>query len=286
VNAALYAHFTGRYAVLTELVHESEEAAAYAKARDAGDFDALGEVYPAAWTRRVDVLLVSKIERIAVEVKVTRSDFLTDVRDPAKQTTWRSLTHRHAFAVPAGLVRPEEVPADSGLLYVGEPKFGTVRCVSWEKRAPKGNAPPDLPTSVLWAIMHRCARAEAHAKGLLVSDGLDDQALRLELERTRRDLELTQQREHMQRNRAAAMQAALATRGYPPCATCSQPVKPKWTARRGTDWAHADHAHDVPCAARRAAAYAAENPRDLELPAAHRYTPPVEPADTALADTP
>lgn len=279
VTGALYAHFTGRYAVLTELVHESDEAVAYAKARDAGDLDAVRDLYPAAWERRVDVLLVAKTERIAVETKVTRSDFLSDVRDPAKQATWRALAHRHAFAVPAGLVRPDEVPADSGLLYVGEPKYGNVRRVSWEKRAPKGHAPPELPPRVLWAIMHRCARAEAHAKGLLAAGDDDPAALRLELERARRDLELASQRETVARDRAAAFQAALATRGYPPCATCSQPVKPKWSARRGTDWTHADPAHEPPCAELRAAAYEAAQPRELQV-RTYRYTPPVEPADT------
>lgn len=280
VNGALYSHFTGRYAVLTELVHESHEAAAYAEAQDRLDMDAVRERYPAAWTRRVDVLLVSRTERIAVEVKITRSDFLADVRDTAKQATWRALAHRHAWACPHGLIRADEVPADSGLIYVGasESLYSGVRHVEWVKRAPKGNAPPDLPPNVLWAIMHRCARAEAHAKGLLVADGLDAGALRLELDRTRRDLELAQNRASVQRDRAAAMQAALATRGYPPCAACSQAVKPKWTAGRGTEWTHADPAHDGPCAESRAAADAAKNPSGT-----YRYTPPVEPADLAAA---
>jgi hypothetical protein len=68
--------------------------------------------------RRVDVLAVraarkpriGPVELLAVEIKVTRADFLADVRDPHKQARWRDLTHRMAYAVPEGLVKADEVP--------------------------------------------------------------------------------------------------------------------------------------------------------------------------------
>lgn len=232
---------------------------------------------PPSWTRRVDVLLVSKAERIAVEVKVTRSDFLADVKDPSKQAPWRALAHRHAFAVPAGLVTVTEVPADSGLLSVGGLRpFGAD--VEWTRRAPKGNDPADLPAKVVHAIMHRLARAEATAKGL-VGNHTDPEAMRLEIERLRADLDLANGREDAARRRASAFQAALALRGYPPCATCERPVKPKYGRRLGMEWQHANPADEELCATVRAGNYAAENSWQSEVDPRFRHVPPVEPAD-------
>ncbi|MCK9795944.1 hypothetical protein M1843_19535 [Isoptericola sp. 4D.3] len=57
-------------------------------------------------------------EVVAVEVKISRSDFRSEVRNPGKQRPWVDASFEHYFAVPAGLVSPEEVPATSGLIEV------------------------------------------------------------------------------------------------------------------------------------------------------------------------
>lgn len=54
--------------------------------------------------------------RVAYEVKVSRSDFLAELRKPAKRQLGMALSHEFYFAVPKGLVSVEEVPADCGLV--------------------------------------------------------------------------------------------------------------------------------------------------------------------------
>lgn len=54
---------------------------------------------------------------IGHEVKVSRSDWLTELRDPDKAEAWKQYCHRWYLVVPdAGLVRPGELPEGWGLL--------------------------------------------------------------------------------------------------------------------------------------------------------------------------
>src|SRR4051812_36233105 len=81
--------------------------------------------------RRIDVLAVraasgpdhGHFERLALEIKCSRGDFLSDVRDPGKQAPRRALTHAHAYVAPAGLIAPHEVPEGSGLMEVHIMRF-------------------------------------------------------------------------------------------------------------------------------------------------------------------
>lgn len=170
VRRALYRHYAHRYAVLYEVSTEAEGVAAYRAGVDeyvaSGATSALPP-YPVAFTRRIDALLVSPSERIAIEIKVSRSDFLADVRSPEKQAPWRALAHRHAFACPEGLIRPDEVPDGSGLLYVtpGRTRENGWRLAYWARRAPKGNRPIDLPPRTLLTLLRRCSYLEARARG-------------------------------------------------------------------------------------------------------------------------
>lgn len=60
------------------------------------------------------------LRRIAYEVKCSRSDFLAELRKPAKRENALSLSHQFFFATPRGLVRPDEVPVEAGLVYVSD----------------------------------------------------------------------------------------------------------------------------------------------------------------------
>lgn len=73
---------------------------------------------------------------IGYEIKVSRSDFRAEMRKPHKRAWGVAITNEFYFAVPAGLVTPDEVPADCGLLYVTR---GGSRVVS---RAPITRALP------------------------------------------------------------------------------------------------------------------------------------------------
>jgi len=50
------------------------------------------------------------------EVKISRADFLADVAKPEKRGGYSLLCERMYYAAPAGLILPEEVPADCGLV--------------------------------------------------------------------------------------------------------------------------------------------------------------------------
>src|SRR5215471_18295625 len=109
MRTAIYRHFSPRCAVLFEISTDQRLETVMA-----------GETAVDLHRRhRIDVLVIQRARRadagpldlLALEIKVSRGDFLADVRDPAKQERWRQVAHRHAYAVPDGLVRPDELPA-------------------------------------------------------------------------------------------------------------------------------------------------------------------------------
>lgn len=79
------------------------------------------------------------------EVKVSRSDFLADVR-AGKWERYRAWCERLYFACPAGMVDLREVPAGAGLTIRG-PKGWTTRRAAPRNRDPK--RAPDLLFSLL-----------------------------------------------------------------------------------------------------------------------------------------
>lgn len=164
------------------------------------------------------------LERLAIEVKVSRADFFSDVRDPHKQAPWRELADRHTYAVPKGLVRLEEVPAGSGLIEVSPAGL-----VVWARRAPRVGAVRPLPLENLLDAFYRAARAEARARGLDHTGGdadRDEQSLRAELARLRHDLELRQGRLERAEGAAELWRRRFAALEPPPCATCGSPLRP------------------------------------------------------------
>lgn len=284
VLGALYKHFAQRYACLTEITVTEPVASN-------GHFPV---------DRRCDLLLVSRTERINVEVKVSRADFLADIAAPEKQAAWQHYTHRWAYAVPRGLVLPHEVPPGWGLLYVGEPEQGSAAnhwrsrpAVEWHRKAPKhkGRTPADLPERVQYALMHRLARAEAHAKGYgwdVHRDGEDPEVLRATVERLRRDLEIANDRAMRERSRAAEWRKAYGAGNPIPCGTCGQPLTA--SLRRGylDNWRHPDSEHEAACLAQRTEQARAEqeerkarNPSDSWLDGGNVYVPPPYPAEEA-----
>lgn len=53
---------------------------------------------------------------VAYEIKVSRSDFLRDVKAPLKQKGARLYSNEFYYATPRGLVKPEEIPDWAGLI--------------------------------------------------------------------------------------------------------------------------------------------------------------------------
>lgn len=104
---------------------------------------------------------IGSLQYLALEVKVSRGDFLADVADPGKQEPWRDFAHQHAFVAPAGLVAAGEVPAGSGLLEVDQE--GKVR---WVVRAPFTGSCDPAPWWLLRTLAYREARARARLAGM------------------------------------------------------------------------------------------------------------------------
>jgi hypothetical protein len=142
---------------------------------------------PGAGMGRCDLFLVRAWsgrpkghERIAVEVKVSRSDLLNELKRPHKAEQFSRYAHRFYLACPAGMVHAEDpIPAHWGVFYVDAPSeralaadphaIGTCR----EHRAAKRNDDPDLlPETALVEAFRRASRAEARLR----TAGNDDPA--------------------------------------------------------------------------------------------------------------
>jgi hypothetical protein len=59
------------------------------------------------------------MKRICYEVKISRADFLLEIRQPLKRRIGMRYSNEFYFLTPAGLVQPAEVPVDCGLMEVG-----------------------------------------------------------------------------------------------------------------------------------------------------------------------
>jgi hypothetical protein len=174
-----------------------------------------------SWTQgRIDLLVVRAWsgkpkghERHAIEVKVSRSDFLREIKPPgpnagprtrtrrhgeAKYGAMRDLAHRAFYAAPAGIIRPAELPPGFGLLEV------TDRGVRCAVQAPRRGDVGALPESVVVAILRRASTAEERLRRGAAGDpaeraaALAEHVRRLEAARQRDD-------ERVERMRAAAV---------------------------------------------------------------------------------
>jgi hypothetical protein len=213
-------------------------------------------------TRRIDMLAVRRaakkgigeIERLAIEVKVSRGDLRADLANPAKQEPWRQVAHRHAYAVPEGMAAVEEIPAESGVLTVAHRSGMDV--VKWARRAPYSEAPVEMPAQLVIALAARTARAEARIKGLSRwgPDRSDDpEELRANLARLERENRKLMDQVIRERESTATWRAAYAATDGLPCWACGQPVKPVRIRSYGfvAEWRHVKPAHNAPCAEQR-----------------------------------
>jgi hypothetical protein len=212
-------------------------------------------VAPGYWTpneRRIDVLLVRNWasrpghERIAVEVKVTKADYLRETA--AKRAPAQASAHRWAYAAPAGVIPPASLPTGWGLIEV------TGTTATWTVRGPRSAPPVDL--DYLVAV---CARRAARAADQIAAAASDPAALAAATEQIRLLEAALARRDHaLTRLEAVAADAAnqLAGMTDQTCADCGQPVRyTPGTRRRGpAAWRHTDPDAERVCAAAREAA--------------------------------
>jgi hypothetical protein len=60
------------------------------------------------------------LRRIAVEIKVSRGDYLREIKRPNKRKRALRYSNQFYFATPKGLLKPEELPPEAGLIEVDD----------------------------------------------------------------------------------------------------------------------------------------------------------------------
>lgn len=58
--------------------------------------------------------------RISYEIKISRSDFLHEIKDPSKRDFGMSISNQFYFVTPPGLIKDEELPESCGLVEMSE----------------------------------------------------------------------------------------------------------------------------------------------------------------------
>ncbi len=97
------------------------------------------------------------------EVKVTRADFLNDLR----RDKWRGYMphcHRLSFAVPVGMVKKDEIPQEAGLIVRGSKGWRVL------KAAPKTNL--EIPQNTLLSMLFLKQRTTVRQRNLKAALGL------------------------------------------------------------------------------------------------------------------
>jgi hypothetical protein len=113
-----------------------------------------------------------RFHRIAFEIKVSRSDFTREMRKPMKRKVALLYSTQFDFVTPPGMLKPEELPPEAGLMEMQEPypdqlyewgaKKHNPHPKPWLKEivpAPWRDTPP--PSWSLFCSMARKLRKEA-----------------------------------------------------------------------------------------------------------------------------
>ena len=77
-----------------------------------------------AGAQRVDAFALNTLphtgmKRICYEVKISRGDFLSELKHPLKRRIGMRYSNEFYFVTPAALVKPAEIPAECGLVEAG-----------------------------------------------------------------------------------------------------------------------------------------------------------------------
>ncbi len=104
------------------------------------------------WEQRLDAFALNcwpskKFLRIAFEVKVTRGDFLGEIKSPGKRAAALRMSNQFYFVTPEGLVDPSEIPPECGLIEI-KPSGGRRTVV----KAPMRECAQELPIRFVAAL--------------------------------------------------------------------------------------------------------------------------------------
>lgn len=83
----------------------------------------VSELAKANRERRVDLFVMDcwkGINKFVFEIKITRSDFINEMKKPDKREFGLSISNFFYFATPEGLINKDEIPIEAGLIEVSE----------------------------------------------------------------------------------------------------------------------------------------------------------------------
>lgn len=106
--------------------------------------------------RRIDALMFDGPQRTAIEIKTDRNDVKRETF--AKTFPFKRFTHRFVYAVPAGLIDPNDMAwTPSGLVGCGIWWVHDDGDVEVVRRATVNKYPEPLPNQVVTALAYRAA---------------------------------------------------------------------------------------------------------------------------------
>lgn len=98
----------------------------------------------------VKTLNPDRMVPIVYEVKVSRADFLADVKNPSKRAAYFQLADYVVYVLPEGMVTPDEVPPECGLVVENAP--GVFKVV---RKGRKNKNRPAFPSGHWMALVLR-----------------------------------------------------------------------------------------------------------------------------------
>ena len=86
--------------------------------------------------QRIDVFAMhcwpsKKFKRVGYEIKISRNDFLNEIKKPDKRIATELFTNLAYFVAPAGLIKPDEIPDSWGLIEVSGDMTNIVTDAVW-----------------------------------------------------------------------------------------------------------------------------------------------------------
>lgn len=192
IRAALRVHYpSGAYAVLEEVRNGTGYARKVERYADA--------LVCSCWPSR-------GLWLAGIEIKVSRSDWLSELRDPSKSAEIQQWCDYWWIAAPAGLVREGELPVTWGLLEYDPAARGKDKLVARAK-APKLEPAP-MSAAFIASVLRSASSSQEAAIAAAVNDAT--RSLRAgtgadEVERLRNELAATRARAEMHANTEAAL---------------------------------------------------------------------------------
>lgn len=124
-----------------------------------------GYTYTGDATRIADYLVVDTYgttEIIGFEVKISRSDWLTELKDPSKSEEWRAHCHRWYLVVPDATIVRDDLPEGWGLMTID--KNGKLRVRVKSVVNPEPEPLDSLSQAQLYRSVAKTARREERSR--------------------------------------------------------------------------------------------------------------------------